>query len=272
MDALLAALADERSCVPLDLAALELAELEYPQLDHEPSLQTLDRIASAVADHMDLNADGAEFVAAANQVLFQGWRFRGNETDFHDPRNSFLNDVLTRRAGIPITLSVVYMEVARRLARPVSGVGLPGHFLVRYDDAGYSVFLDPFHAGRTLSAADCHELARSLAGADTTADPAALAPVSTRYILVRMLNNLKGIYVRQKSWDKALPVLNLLLHAMPDNAGDRRTRGVVHVHLRRFRDARADLTRYLDLLPGAEDREAVSAELKKIHRLLASLN
>jgi regulator of sirC expression with transglutaminase-like and TPR domain len=272
MDALLAALADERSCVPLDVAALELAELEYPRLEHEPSLETLDRIASTVADRMEINAGGAEFIAAANHVLFQVCRFRANESDYYDPRNTFLNDVLARRAGIPITLSVVYIEVARRLARPVFGVGLPGHFLVRYDDAGHAAFLDPYHDGQTLTAAACHELARSLTGVDTSIDPNALAPVSTRYILVRMLNNLKGIYVRQERWEKLLPVLNLLLHAMPDSADDHRKRGIAQLHLQRFRQARADLNRYLDLSPRAEDREEVGEELKKIHRILAALN
>lgn len=272
MDALLAALSDERSCVPLDVAALELAELEYPQFDHEPSLQTLDRIASTVADHMEPNASGAEFIAAANRVLFQTFQFRANETDYYDPRNSFLNDVLTRRTGIPITLSVVYIEVARRLARPVFGVGLPGHFLVRYDEAGYSAFLDPYHAGKLLAPAACHELARSLTGVDTSADPSMLAPVSTRYILVRMVNNLKGIYFRQERWDKLVPVLNLILHAMPENADEHRSRGIAHLHLRRFREARSDLVRYLDLSPQAEDRDAIGEELKKIHRILAALN
>ena len=272
MDALLAALADERSCVPLDLAALELAELDYPQLDHEPSLELLDRISSAVADRMEINAGGAEFVEAANHVLFEAFRFRPNESDYYNPRNSFLNDVLVSRAGIPISLSLVYIEVARRLARPVYGVGLPGHFLVRYDEAGFSTFLDPYHGGQTLSADDCHELSRSLTGVDTTADPTALAPVSNRYILVRMLNNLKGIYIHRERWDKLLPVLNLLLHALPDEAAEHRTRGIAHIHLQRYSEARADLSRYLDLAPQAEDRETVSEELKKIHRLLASLN
>jgi regulator of sirC expression with transglutaminase-like and TPR domain len=272
MDALLAALADEHSCVPLDLAALEIAELDYPNLDHEPSLQLLDRIAANVAGRMEIDAGGAQFVEAANHVLFEVCKFRANEGDYHDPRNSFLNDVLTHRAGIPISLSVVYIEVARRLARPVCGVGLPGHFLVRYDDAGFAAFIDPYHGGQLLTAADCHELARSLTGADTTADPTALSPVSTRYILVRMLNNLKGIYVHRERWEKLLQVLNLLLHALPDNADEHRTRGITHLHLHRYREARADLTRYLDLSPRAEDRETVSEELKKIHRLLASLN
>ncbi len=272
MDALLAALADERSCVPLDLAALELAELDYPQLDHEPCLQILDRIASTVADRMEVNAGGPEFIEAANHVLFEVCRFRANESDYYDPRNSFLNDVLTRRSGIPISLSVVYIEVARRLARPVSGVGLPGHFLVRYDDSSFSAFLDPYHGGQLLTAADCHELAGSLTGANTTADPTALAPVSTRYILVRMLNNLKGIYVHRERWDKLLPVLGLLLHALPDNADDHRTRGITNLHLRHFTEARRDLNRYLELAPRAEDKEAIGEELKKIHHLLASLN
>jgi len=269
----MAALADEHSCVPLDLAALELAELDYPQLDHDPSLQLLDRLATMVADRLaGPNAGGAEFIEAANHVLYEVCQFRANDKDYYDPRNSFLNDVLARRAGIPISLSVVYIEVARRLARPVLGVGLPGHFLVRYDDSDFTAFLDPYHGGQLLTAEDCHELAKSLTGADTTTDPTALSPVSNRYILVRMLNNLKGIYAHKERWDKLLPVLNLILHALPENADEYRTRGITHLHLQRFREARADLSRYLDLSPRAADKEAIGEELKKIHRILASLN
>ncbi|HTP88211.1 MAG TPA: transglutaminase-like domain-containing protein [Bryobacteraceae bacterium] len=272
MEALLAALADERSCVPLDIAALEVAELDYPNLDHEPSLHMLDRIASAIADRMEINADGAEFVEAANHILFEVFRFRSNEADYYNPRNSFLNDVLTSRQGIPISLSVVYIEVARRLARPVYGVGLPGHFLVRYDEDGFSAFLDPYHGGQTLTVEDCHELAHSLTGVDTSTDPTILTPVTNRYILVRMLNNLKGIYIHEKRWEKLLPVLDLLLHALPGDAAEHRTRGIAHLHLHRYREARADLTRYLDLAPNADDRDTIGEELKKIHRLLATLN
>jgi len=272
MEALLAALADERCSVPLDIATLELAEIEYPGLDHGPPLEMLDRLASRTADHLDREAGGADFVEAANHVIFETYRFHGNETNYYDPRNSFLNDVLARRTGIPLTLSIVYIEVARRLARPVYGVGLPGHFLVRYDDSDYQAFLDPFHTGRALSAEQCHELAKSVTGTDASANPLVLSPVSTRYILVRMLNNLKAIYLRQESWEKVLPILNLLLHAMPGDAGEHRTRGLVHMRLQRLADARTDLRRYLDLAPDPGDREAIAAELRKIHRMLAALN
>lgn len=272
MDALLAALADDHSCVPLDVAALELAQLEYPDLDHEPSLRTLDLMASNIASRLSPEAGGAEFIVAANHVLFKTCGFRANKAEYYDPRNSFLNDVLARRTGIPISLAVVYMEVSRRLARPVYGIGLPGHFLVHYEDREYAAFIDPFNQGALLDAAQCAELAKSTSGVDIGADPASLAPVSTRYILVRMLNNLKAVYGHGEKWDKLLPVLDLLLHSDPGNADDHKLRGVACLHLQRLQEARKELTRFIELRPDAEDADAVKAHLKKIHGVLASLN
>ncbi len=272
MDALLAALADERSCVPLDVAALELAQIEYPELDHEPSLRTLDLIASNVAGRISPEAGGPDFVRAANHVLFRTCGFRANKSEYYDPRNTFLNDVLERRTGIPISLSVVYMEVSRRLARPVYGIGLPGHFLVQYEDREYAAFIDPFNRGAVLDAEQCAELAKSTSGVEIGEDKAALTPVSTRYILVRMLNNLKAVYGHGEKWDKLVPVLDLLLHADPGNAEDHKLRGVACLHLQRLQEARKELTRFIELRPDAEDAEAVKAHLKKIHGVLASLN
>ena len=142
------------------------------------------------------SAGGREFVRVANDYLFGDLGFRGNEIDYNDPRNSCLNYVLDRRTGIPIALSVVYIEVARRLGRPVAGVGLPGHFIVQYDDGEFATYIDPFHSGQLLSQEDCRQLARDRTGSD--ADATALAPVGTRYILVRMLEqSALGLFSRQ---------------------------------------------------------------------------
>src|ERR1700677_2040410 len=143
----------------LDVAALEIASIETPDLDPEPFLGVLDRIASGLAARLPASADGREFVRVANDHLFGDLGFRGNEIDYNDPRNSCLNYVLDRRTGIPIALSVVYIEVARRLGRPVSGVGLPGHFIVQYNDGEFESYIDPFHSGKLLSAEECREVA-----------------------------------------------------------------------------------------------------------------
>ena len=256
----------------LDAAALEMASIERPGLDPGPSLAALDRIASEIATRLGGAADGPKFIRTANQYLFEELGFRGNETDYYDPRNSCLDEVLDRRTGIPITLSVVYIEVARRLRRPVFGVGLPGHFVVQYDDDQYSTYLDPFHSGKLLTVEDCQKLARQITGLDVASDSGALAPVSTRYILTRMLNNLRSAYFRSKNYAKAVTVMDLLIGAFPENADYFKARGVARLHLHEFGGAKRDLENYLHFSPEAEDRAEVTKQLEAIHRWLGRLN
>src|SRR5579884_4427607 len=175
---LLDALRDERSAVTLDIAALELASIEFPGLEFEPSLYRLEKMAEQIESQLTPNASGLDFIRAANELLFEVLQFRGNEDEYYDPRNSCLNSVLTRRLGIPITLSVLYIEIARRLSRPVYGVGLPGHFIVAYEDRNSRYWIDPFHGGRILSFADCCVLAKETAGVNLQTNPAVLAPVN----------------------------------------------------------------------------------------------
>lgn len=273
MQELRAALRDEPG-VALDVAALELAAIERPGLDAAPYLEMLDRIASELDTRLGRQggADGRRFVRIANEYLFEELGFRGNDTDYYDPSNSCLDVVLDRRTGIPISLSVVYIEVARRLARPVWGIGLPGHFVVQYSDLEYSTYIDSFHAGRLLTEEDCGKLAREITGVDAASAPSTLAPVGTRYILVRMLNNLRSAYFRVKQYAKAAAVMDLLVEAFPDNADYYKTRGVARLHLREFVAAKRDLERYLKLAPNAEDRAEITRQLEAIHRWLGRLN
>ena len=269
---LLDALRDERSQVPLDIAALELASIEFPGLDVEGSLFRLDNLAEQIQSQLTANASGHDFIRGTNELLFDVLQFRGNEGEYYDPRNSCLNSVLTRRLGIPISLSVLYIELARRLRRPVYGVGLPGHFIVAYEDADTRFWIDPFHGGRILTHADCCALAKQTAGVDIRSNPAVFAPVPKRQILVRMLSNLKAIYVRGAAFDKALQVLDLLIDAMPDYAEEYRHRGLVHLRQQNHRAAQADLETYLRLEPNAPEREEVQKQLLLIERLKAGMN
>ena len=132
---LLDALQDDRSKVRLDVAALELASIEFPGLDQEAFLFRLDHLAEQIEGQLTPGASGMDFIKGTNELLFEVMQFRGNSDEYYDPRNSCLNSVLMRRLGIPISLSLVYMEVARRLSRNVYGVGLPGHFIVAYEDS-----------------------------------------------------------------------------------------------------------------------------------------
>ena len=272
MQRLLDALRNERSPVPLDVAALEMAMVEFPGLDMEGALFRLDSLAEQVERQLTPNASGLDFVQTTNELLFDVLQFRGNEENYYDPRNSCLNSVLARRLGIPITLSVVYMEVARRLGRSVYGVGLPGHFIVAYEDRDARYWIDPFHGGRLLSFADCLALAKQTANVDLRANPALLAAVNKRQILVRMLSNLKAIYLRGEAFNKAREVLNLLIAAMPEYAEEYRHRGIVNLQLQDHGAAKEDLETYLRLEPDAPEREQVQKQLILIERYRAGMN
>lgn len=269
---LIQALREERSEVPLDVAALELAAIEFPGLEVDSCLFRLENVAEQIRPHIKENSSGLDFVRAINEVLFDILQFRGNEEEYYDPRNCCLNAVLTRRLGIPITLSVVYMEVARRLDRSVYGVGLPGHFIVAYEDRNSRYWIDAFHGGRILTFRDCCALAKQTAGVDLRSNPAVLAPVNNRQILVRMLSNLKAIYLRGEAFDKARQVLDLLIDAMPEYAEEYRHRGIVHMRQLNHRAAKEDLETYLRLEPDAPEREQVQKQLLLIERWRAGMN
>ena len=269
---LLDALRDERSQIPLDIASLELASIEFPGLDLEGSLFRLDNLAEQIRCQLSSNASGLDFIHATNDLLFEVLQLRGNEEDYYDPRNSCLNSVLMRRLGIPISLSVVYVEVARRLGRPMYGVGLPGHFIVAYEDANSRYWIDPFNRGRVLSFADCCALAKQTAGVDVRTNPAVLAPLNNRQILVRMLSNLKAIYLRGEAFDKARQVLDILIEAMPEYPEEYRHRGIIHLRQQNHRAAQADLETYLRLEPNAPEREQVQKQLLLIERWKAGMN
>ncbi len=269
---LLDALRDDRSPVTLDVAALELASIEFPGLDMEASFFRLDHLAEQIGSQLKGRTTALDFISACNELLFDVLQFRGNEEDYYDPRNSCLNSVLMRRLGIPISLSVLYIEVARRLNRNIYGIGLPGHFVVAYQDSESRHFLDPFHSGRVLSYADLTAIAKEASGVDIRLNPAVLAPVTNRQILVRMLSNLKAIYIRGEAFDKARQVLDLLIDAMPDYAEEYRHRGLIHLRQLNHRAAKADLEMYLRLEPGSPEREQVEQQLLLIERWKAGLN
>jgi regulator of sirC expression with transglutaminase-like and TPR domain len=269
---LLDALRHDRSEVTLDVAALEIGVIEFPDLDLDAALFRLQNLADQIHSQLSGKASGLDFIRATNELLFDVLQFRGNEKDYYDPRNSCLNSVLMRRLGIPISLSVIYIEVARRLGRPVYGVGLPGHFIVAYEDGDSRYWVDPFHGGRILSFSDCVALAKQIAGVDIRSNPAVLAPVSKRQILVRMLSNLKAIYIRGEAFDKARQVLDLLIEGMPEYAEEYRHRGLVHLRQLNHRAAKQDFETYLRLEPNTPERDAIEKQLRLIERWKAGMN
>ena len=284
------------ACPDRDLAtpALMIARLECPSLDPAPYLAQLDAMGAAaqtrLADSGCLEdarkSDGA--VEVLNAYVFDEQGFSGNRERYDDPGNSFLNDVLERRTGIPITLAVVYMEVARRAGIHVDGVNFPGHFLMRYPprrgESGRTsvvkdLILDPFHRGARLSEHDCRRLLERHAGEDAAFDPALLAPATKPQMLTRMLLNLKRTYVRLHSFPQARNVTELLLAVDPPALAELRDRGLLAYHMNDFSAALNDLQQYLQFTSGSpadeesrSDHEQLWEHVKTLRRRVASLN
>lgn len=253
-------------------AALILATLEYPDLDIARYLDILDRSAGRVAPLLNECRHPREAVSALARYLAQECGYRGNTAEYYDPRNSFLNDVIERRTGIPITLSVIYLSVARRLDIPLFGVSLPGHFIVKFDDGTNTLLLDPFNAGKILARSDCQELARSSAGHDIQISDEHLAAAANRSIIVRMLYNLRGIYSHSLQHRKGLGVADILVRIAPANGYEYRNRAGLHLQLGQGALARADLETYLALRPGAPDAEDVKKAIAGIRKSQAMMN
>jgi regulator of sirC expression with transglutaminase-like and TPR domain len=272
MQELLDLLARRNEDVPLDLAALQVATIEHPEMLAEPYLGLLDSHATELGERVDSETTGEEFVALLNQYLVEELGFRGNEEDYYNPANSCLDSVLTERAGIPITLSVLYIEIARRLDRPIYGIGLPGHFLVQYDDGEFSTYIDPFNGGRLLFEQECLTLATQVTGYDVSADRSVLEPVSKRHTLIRMLNNMRAVYFRLQDPARSSAVLDLLITAEPGAPDAYKHRGICRAQMELFKGARTDFETYLKLEPEAFDRAEVEAQIEKMRRWLAKLN
>jgi regulator of sirC expression with transglutaminase-like and TPR domain len=241
--------------INLARAALIMGKFEYPELSVEGYLERLDRLADA-AEHAISAADLPALVLA--QFLFDTLGFAGNAQNYADPRNSFLNEVLERRLGIPISLSVLYLEVARRAGIAADGVGLPGHFIVRAAlDNGQVIYLDPFHRGVVLSEEDCRERVHTITDGKLPFSEAFLNPVGGRYILVRMLNNLKNFYASSNDYARAAKVVERLLVLNPNDLSEIRNLGLLYGSLSKKRRAVELLEHYLAQRPDAPDAQSV---------------
>ncbi len=241
---------------PLAETALAIAQEEYPDLDTPAYLHRIDALAGEVDAGLASPRTTAGVLRRLRAVLFEEHGFRGNEDAYYDPRNSFLNEVLDRRLGIPITLSVLYMEVAARVGLTLQGVGFPGHFLVKHVAGGRETFIDPFHRGEILSADDCRERLQK-ASPKRALDPHWLDAVSARQIIGRMLHNLKKIYVEMGDDVRALWVTDRLVMLAPGEPVERRDRGLVEARLGGTAAAIGDLEAYLAAAPEAEDAAKV---------------
>lgn len=270
----------EDARIDLAEACLMIAQDAYPGLDVGRYLGEIERMALQLRARMPQSYKPEDRVLALNDFLFDHLGYYGNVDDYYDPRNSYLNDVIDRRTGIPITLSILYMEIGRRVGLPLEGISFPGHFMVRLRVRSGTLVLDPFACGAPQSEAELRERLKRVIPAELTAQaPVAelrleqfLEPASKRQILSRVLRNLKGIYRDKQSPERLLEVLNRMLVLSPEASAELRDRGYVYERLECWRPALKDLTDYVGREPDAPDAQEVRVKLAELSARCARLN
>lgn len=273
-------LAREEGAIDLARACLLIAQDAYPGLDVDGYLGEIERLAARLRGRLPEAQDAEARIVALNEFLFADLGYAGNADHYYDPRNSYLNEVLDRRTGIPLTLSVLYMEIGRRIGLPLEGVSFPGHFLVRLPLRGSLLVLDPFSAGEPQSEADLRaRLRRVIPEGATGPVPLEqlpleqfLEPAGKRQILARLLRNLKGIYREADKPERLLEVLNRMRVVAPEAHGELRDRGLLYQRLECYRAALKDLSDYAALEPDAPDMEEVRARVLELSAICARLN
>ena len=259
---------------PFDLAeaAFWVAAEEYPSLDVNHGLERIRLIAAEGARLVyDLSNPFARLDGIAT-YLFQEMGFRGNEDEYNDPRNSFLNEVLDRRLGIPLTLAVLLMEVARAAGFEARGVGLPGHFISRLTFEGRTILVDAYHGGRVVTEEDCLDLVKRTTGRPSLYRRDLLQGVDERGTLARMLLNLKHLYLKREDYGRALSMVERLLLIAPNDSSEIRDRGFLNAHLGRPGAAVADLECYLTIAPDAPDVDSVRGRVLWLRQRLSEMN
>ncbi len=255
--------------IDLGAAALMIARQEYPTLNIDRYALRLMRMGNAVRSRLEGSSEPRNMVRAINLVLFQDEGLRANQKDYYDPRNSFLNDVLDRKKGIPITLSIVYMEVARHAGFPIMGVGFPGHFLVKYQGPDQQLIIDPFSKGLVLTKEEVAQRLHLSSGGEVAFREHYLAAATKKQIISRVLTNLKAVYLSTSDYPKAVGVINMLLDISPWALDEVRDRGKVYFQMKAYPQALADLETYLEFNRKAGDAPAIRQNVKHLKTLVS---
>ncbi|HVY06588.1 MAG TPA: tetratricopeptide repeat protein [Burkholderiales bacterium] len=260
--------------ISLAEAALLIASHGYPELNVAAYLSRIDELAYMLRLRIAEEEDVPGRITILNRFLFEELGFAANADDYYDPRNSFLNEVLERRLGIPITLSVIYMELGRRVGLPLQGVSFPGHFLVKCAFGEGTVVLDPYSRGISLGLPELQKKLREVRGGEVSKAIVAelLVSASNKEIIVRLLRNLKAIYLREGDLDKALPIVNWILDTAPDQTPELRDRGMIYQELECSRAALADFETYLGRMPDGDDAEDIRRRIIGLRKEAARLN
>jgi len=260
--------------ISLAEAALLIAGHGYPDLNVAAYLSRIEELAYMLGLRIDEGDSIPERISELNQFLFGDLGFAPNSEDYYDPRNSFLNEVLERRTGIPITLCVVYLELGRKIGLPLQGVSFPGHFLVKCAVPEGEVVLDPYSGGISLGLADLQKRLREVRGGEVSRAIVAelLVSASNKEIIVRLLRNLKAIYLREHNLDRALPIVDWIIATMPEQTPELRDRGMIYQELECSRAALADFEEYLKRSPSCEDADDIRRRIIELRREAARLN
>ena len=261
--------------LPLLETALLIARDEYPQLDAAAYAATIQGYADDLKPMLVAGADLPATLTTINRYLFDELGFAGNNNQYDDPRNSYLNEVFDRKLGIPISLAVVQIELMRRLGLPLDGISFPGHFLVRLPVDDGILVMDPYNKGRPVSAEELKERASPHLGGQPPDDLQLieiLAPATHRMILARMLRNLNGLYLESGDWERVARTADRLLKISPDAVEALRDRGLAYRQLGYAKGAREDLARYLKAAPNADDEEAMRAVLIEVSGIRSRVN
>lgn len=276
-------IARDDASIDLAQAALLIAAEEYPGLDIDMYLDRLEELARRVRLHLNekeerksrlfsTRSEHMEVLQTLNFILFEQERFRGNRSHYSDPQNSFFNRVLERRLGIPLTLSLLYIEVGKRLGLRIEGIGMPFHFIVRCTVEDNAIYIDPYEKGKFLSEEDCRQRLAQIFKNASDIDPQWLKPLGHKQLLIRMLVNLKHIYIHRGDFQRALSACDRILLINSTLAVELRDRGIVHFQLKYYARALRDLNAYLELVPNAEDLQEVQQQIKLIRQMIAMLN
>jgi len=257
--------------LPIEEIALLVAKAHDPNLCLQSYRNRLDDYAHDARQRIGGVVGGPALARGLSHYLFEVEGFRGNRQDYYNPSNSLFNDVLDQRTGIPITLSILYIAVGRRLQLPLAGIGFPGHFLVRYHEAGAHFFIDPFNRGRLLTPEECQKRLQEQYGKALPYRPEYMEPSTHREILVRLLTNLKMAYMMRKEFENVITVLSQILLFAGDGAEELKERGLVYYHMECFNAAKQDLENYLARKPSSPDRELIRTFLHDLSTKIAQL-
>ena len=261
--------------VSLAEGALLIAAGEYRDLDVARYLDRIDEMGATLRRRLRSDISTTDALIALNHYVFEDLGFRGNTDDYYDPRNSFLNDVIDRKLGIPITLSVLYIEIGRRIGLPLHGVSFPAHFLVKCVLREGAIILDPYARGASLGMHDLQERLKGIvADAELPSEllTSMLTATGPKEIFVRILRNLRAIYMTKGDRLKALSTCDRIIVLLPEEPAEYRDRGELYLELECFRAALADFKDYLRLNPLAEDQGLVKRRIAELEPLAARLN